>query len=119
MWIEDFISVDYDGLCGLTVTDQPTEDIIYPSLSLLEAIVFGIMGSFTYYYFHKHMPNAEGFQRKKFNDSKIIGMYAVGFSIYLALKGSFSLVSAINCYQKSPYIGLTVLSTISNILRIV
>ena len=117
MWLENFISIDYDGLCGLTVTDNATEDIVYPCLSLVLALFFGIVGSFTYYYFHKHMPNTEGFQRKKFNDSKIIGMYVVGFSSYLALLGCFSLASGINCYQESPLASVTVVSTISNILK--
>ena len=118
MWLENDMSLTYEGLCGLTLTDDPNWNIIYPCISLVAAFAFGIIGAFTFYYFHKHMPNTEGFQRKKFNDSRIIGLYVVGFSTYLALLGVFNLIDDINCFEQTPLVSLTIFATISNALKI-
>ena len=80
------------------------------------AILFSILGIFTYFYFQKHMPSAEGFQRRKYNDSKIIGMYVFGFSLYNSLLGIFGIITSINCESSNPLPSLTVFSTIVNVM---
>ena len=97
VWLDDFIGLSYNGLCGITLTRKPRLNIALPSLSLVFAVFFTILGIFTYFYFQKHIPKSEGFQRRKYSESKIIGMYVVVFSLVLILTTAFSLVTNINC----------------------
>ena len=118
LWLDDFIGLNYDGLCGMSLTRRPRLNIALPSLSLGFALFFTILGIFTYFYFRKHLPKSESFQRRKYNESKIIGMYVVGFSVYLILIAIFALIININCENESPQPGVTVFATISNCLKI-
>lgn len=82
------------------------------------ALIFCIIGLFTRSYFNKHMPGGESFRRKKLKESRIIFLYVTGFSIFLFLMGLIELLVNINCIQKSPLSGITVLVTIANISRL-
>ena len=97
LWLEDFLGLNSTGLCGISLARKSRWNIVLPSTILAIALLFSLLGSFTYFYFHKHMPNTAGFQRKKFNESKIIGLYVVGFSLYITLIGVFGLITSINC----------------------
>ena len=89
-----------------------------PVFILIVAIIFSFIGGFTYFYFRKHMPNSESFQRRKYNESQIIGMYVVGFSLYTTLIGVLTLIIDINCLNSSPLPGITIFVTIMNGLKL-
>lgn len=61
------MGLNFDGICGIALSRKSDWSIIFPSLILVLGLVFAILGGFTYYYFHKHIPKAEGFQKKKYN----------------------------------------------------
>ena len=61
------MGLNYDGLCGLSLARKPDWNIALPVVVLVLALSFSILGGFTYFYFHKHIPKTDGFQRRKFN----------------------------------------------------
>ena len=92
LFFEDFMGLNFYGLCSLTPTRKTTFNLILPGTEIGGSILFGVVGIFTYSYFKKHMPGGEAFRRKKIKESRIILMYVTGFSIYLILTSTMSLL---------------------------
>lgn len=76
-----FMGLNFYGLCGMTATRKMPYSPTMPSIEIICSLIFAILGAFTYVYFKKHMPGGGNFRKKKLEESKIIFMYVLGFSL--------------------------------------
>lgn len=96
-FLMDMMGLNFYGLCSLTNVRITNNTIGLPIFQLVASFVFVILGIYTYLYFRKHMPEGENFKRRKQQQSRIILMYVVGFSIFLVLESTISLLLELNC----------------------
>lgn len=117
-YFEDFMGLNFYGLCGLTPTRRLSWNLTLPALEIMCSFVFIVLGIFTFVYFRKHMPGGERFRRRKVEEGKIIFMYVTGFSLFDIVMSTMSLLLDLNCTQPEPIPELNLLVTITNILRL-
>lgn len=57
LYLEDFMGLNFYGLCGVTQTRKVGWNIIFPIIEIIASIIFAFLGIFTFVYFRKHMPS--------------------------------------------------------------
>ena len=65
LFFEDFMGLNFYGLCSLTPTRKTTFNLILPGTEIGGSVLFGVVGIFTYSYFKKHMPGGKHSEEKK------------------------------------------------------
>lgn len=118
-YFEDFMGLNFYGLCGLTATRRLSWNLTLPIMEIICSLIFMVLGIFTFVYFRKHMPGGERFKRRKVEESKIIFMYVTGFSIFDIIMSTMSLLLDLNCTRPQPIPELNLLVTITNVIRLV
>jgi len=89
-----------------------------PIAFLISIVVFAGLGLFTINYFKKHMPNTIGLRKKKYQESRILLYYVIGYTFYLSAYLGIETLELINCRSSNPQPSILPFVTVFNILRL-
>ena len=119
LWWGRLIGLNIFGLCEMTFIREPALSLVPLIVLCVLTAVFLVVGVFTVNYFRKHMPDTVGLRYKKYQESKLLMYYLVGYGLLQTVSLAINIAELVNCESSNPSASFLPLVTVYNILRIV